>query len=191
MESESWPPEATGVGASTPGWFPDPAGGHHVRWWDGTRWTEWISDGHLVARGGPATEDGSRSDNGEPTANATSTVGFVWPAVVVGLMVAGIAVSLGPWAGTEEGVEPCSDSALDATLGGRYWAMWSLLIVLAIAGLVIWVTRLAVALKARPVSTDDRVLLGVMGILVALGWVAAITMFPVVLWAANGLNCGL
>lgn len=26
------------------GWHPDPTGRHQVRWWDGTRWTDWVSD---------------------------------------------------------------------------------------------------------------------------------------------------
>lgn len=25
-------------------WFPDPAGRHQLRYWDGTRWTEHVSD---------------------------------------------------------------------------------------------------------------------------------------------------
>lgn len=25
-------------------WLPDPAGRHQLRWWDGTRWTEHVSD---------------------------------------------------------------------------------------------------------------------------------------------------
>lgn len=191
MESERRPPRVERGGASTPGWFSDPVCGHPLRWWDGSRWTEWISDGHLVAWDGFAAEAGSRPPDSGPTEDGTYRVGFAWPAVVVGLMVAGLALSFGPWAGGEGHGEPCSDSWLNATLGGPHWVIWGLLVVLAVAGLLIWVSRLVVALKARPVSTDDRVLLGVMGVLVALGWVTAITMFPVVLWAANGLNCGL
>ena len=26
------------------GWYPDPAGGPHTRWWDGTQWTDHVSD---------------------------------------------------------------------------------------------------------------------------------------------------
>jgi hypothetical protein len=26
------------------GWHPDPTGRHQVRWWDGTRWTDWVGD---------------------------------------------------------------------------------------------------------------------------------------------------
>ena len=28
----------------TPGWFPDPAGRHEYRWWDGERWTVQVAD---------------------------------------------------------------------------------------------------------------------------------------------------
>jgi hypothetical protein len=34
-------PAAPPVGA----WHPDPAGRHELRWWDGQRWTESVSDG--------------------------------------------------------------------------------------------------------------------------------------------------
>jgi hypothetical protein len=30
-------------------WHPDPAGRHETRWWDGTRWTEHVSDGGRVS----------------------------------------------------------------------------------------------------------------------------------------------
>ncbi|MCV7301920.1 DUF2510 domain-containing protein [Mycobacterium barrassiae] len=26
-------------------WHPDPSGRHELRWWDGSRWTEQVSDG--------------------------------------------------------------------------------------------------------------------------------------------------
>jgi hypothetical protein len=29
----------------TPNWYPDPAGQHPLRWWDGTAWTDRVSDG--------------------------------------------------------------------------------------------------------------------------------------------------
>jgi putative membrane protein len=30
--------------ATAPGWFPDPAGRHQHRWWDGTRWSDHVAD---------------------------------------------------------------------------------------------------------------------------------------------------
>lgn len=30
------------------GWFPDPAGQPHLRWFDGERWTDWVSGGGQV-----------------------------------------------------------------------------------------------------------------------------------------------
>ena len=34
----------TAPGASPPGWHPDPGGRHQYRYWDGSRWTEHVSD---------------------------------------------------------------------------------------------------------------------------------------------------
>lgn len=33
-----------------PGWHPDPSGRHEFRYWDGTRWTESVSDQGSVSR---------------------------------------------------------------------------------------------------------------------------------------------
>lgn len=179
------------VGTAPPGWFPDPSGAHPLRWWDGNRWTGWISDGHLVAMEASAMDAGQRPGDRGLAAEEPSRVGFVWFATLVGLMVLGLAMSFGPWAGEGGEGEPCSDAALDGFLGGRYWMMWGLFVALALAGLGIWAWRLVVAVKDRPVSSTDQVLLGIMGALVALGWFAAIAAFPLILWAANGVNCGL
>lgn len=32
------------MNAAAAGWFPDPAGRHEHRWWDGTQWTEYVGD---------------------------------------------------------------------------------------------------------------------------------------------------
>lgn len=178
--------------AGPPGWFPDPGRAHPLRWWDGNRWTDWVSDGHLVAADASAPAARQRpGDGGSPSAER-SRVGFVWLAAVIGLMVLGLAMSVVPSvAGGAGDGEPCSGPELDRILGVPYWVMWGLYVALAIAGLAIWGRRLAVALRVRPVSTNDRVLLVAMGALVALGWVAAAVAFPVVLWAVNGVNCGL
>jgi hypothetical protein len=36
------------VAAPTGAWHPDPSGRHELRWWDGTRWTESVSNGGHV-----------------------------------------------------------------------------------------------------------------------------------------------
>ena len=44
------PPEyPTGPPSWPPGWHPDPAGRHQYRLWDGTRWTEQVSDGGVAS----------------------------------------------------------------------------------------------------------------------------------------------
>jgi hypothetical protein len=50
-------PEAPGVAPTSaepsvvapPSWQPDPSGRHQIRWWDGTRWTEHVSDDNRPA----------------------------------------------------------------------------------------------------------------------------------------------
>jgi hypothetical protein len=37
-----WGPDGS-PGWAPPGWQPDPAGIHYWRWWDGQRWTEYVS----------------------------------------------------------------------------------------------------------------------------------------------------
>lgn len=34
---------------SSPNWLPDPSGRHQLRWWDGTAWTENVSDNGVTA----------------------------------------------------------------------------------------------------------------------------------------------
>jgi hypothetical protein len=33
-----------------PGWHPDPGGRHEYRYWDGTTWTDDVSDGGVAAK---------------------------------------------------------------------------------------------------------------------------------------------
>jgi hypothetical protein len=41
-------------GPGTPAnWYPDPSGRHQLRYWDGTRWTENVSNGGVVSRDDP------------------------------------------------------------------------------------------------------------------------------------------
>jgi hypothetical protein len=45
------PPAEPLPGASPPAaWHPDPTGRHQHRYWDGTRWTDWVADGGVTAR---------------------------------------------------------------------------------------------------------------------------------------------
>jgi hypothetical protein len=49
MTPGGWQPAAAMgypmTGTAPPGWLPDPSGQHRFRWWDGTMWTEHVSDG--------------------------------------------------------------------------------------------------------------------------------------------------
>jgi hypothetical protein len=39
---------ASGTTAPPAGWFPDPAGRHELRYWDGTSWTDHVRDSDVA-----------------------------------------------------------------------------------------------------------------------------------------------
>ena len=47
LQSSWYSPPSPEIGQVTasPGWQPDPSGRHEARWWDGTHWTEHVTDG--------------------------------------------------------------------------------------------------------------------------------------------------
>jgi Protein of unknown function (DUF2510) len=71
------------MNASAPGWQPDPSGRHEYRYWDGSTWTDDVSDAGLTsvdpapglpAPGGPTP--GGSAPAGEPTSVMDPTQGF-------------------------------------------------------------------------------------------------------------------
>ena len=55
-------------------WYPDPSGGPHQRWWDGTQWTDHVSDPYAPAAALTA-----------PEGTATNTV-WIWLIIVLPLL---------------------------------------------------------------------------------------------------------
>jgi hypothetical protein len=51
-------PAATGP-VPPAGWFPDPAGRHGSRYWDGARWTEHVTDGGVPSVDPPVRDPGA------------------------------------------------------------------------------------------------------------------------------------
>ena len=68
------------MNASAPGWQPDPSGRHEYRYWDGSTWTDDVSDAGMTAvdplgspgAGGPAA--------GDPTSVMPPTAAYGTPA---------------------------------------------------------------------------------------------------------------
>jgi hypothetical protein len=61
------------MNAPAPGWQPDPTGRHEYRYWDGSRWSDDVSDGGVastdpVAGAPAATQTFGGADQGPPTA---------------------------------------------------------------------------------------------------------------------------
>ena len=59
--------------ATPAGWFPDPSARHEFRYWDGTRWTEHVSDQGTASSDRPDPSHG-RGNGGRPTAEPARQV---------------------------------------------------------------------------------------------------------------------
>lgn len=66
------------MNASAPGWLPDPSGRHEYRYWDGTTWTDDVSDaGTTSVDPAPGlTPPGGPGPAGDPTAVMDATQGY-------------------------------------------------------------------------------------------------------------------
>jgi membrane protease YdiL (CAAX protease family) len=66
-------------------WYPDPSGDHELRWWDGERWTDGVTDGEVVGRAplDPAGAPAAWEERRDPRAP--------WPGWVALAAVAGMA----------------------------------------------------------------------------------------------------
>jgi hypothetical protein len=93
-----------------PAWYPDPAGTHEHRWWDGQRWTHHVADAGVAGRDplptatGPApaaeatTGGVARRGSGAPLGRWPLPVALVALVVAatpdIGLVVAGLAAAM-------------------------------------------------------------------------------------------------
>jgi hypothetical protein len=72
--------DSTGTPSTPAGWYADPAGSDRLRWWDGTRWTDHLTDAPPAA----ASTAGSTAGSGERPAEAApataSSAPYVPPA---------------------------------------------------------------------------------------------------------------
>lgn len=70
-------------------WYPDPSGAHELRYWDGERWTDGVTDGDVVGRDplDPAGAEAAWEERRDRRAP--------WPGWVAGAAVAGMVVGVG------------------------------------------------------------------------------------------------
>ena len=59
---------------SAPGWHPDPQGRHEHRFWDGTAWTDQVSDGGVVSTD-PVVHDEPAGGAGSGQASDETVIG--------------------------------------------------------------------------------------------------------------------
>lgn len=116
-------------------WLPDPAGRHQLRWWDGTVWTEHISDNGdqgidpIVPSTPPPPGAAARRSGRATAALVLGIVGvLVFPVVCSTLAIIFGALAL-------------RDIGTDENVRGRPMAWWGL--GLGIAGLLIGIALIA------------------------------------------------
>lgn len=69
------------MNSPAPGWHPDPTARHEYRYWDGTRWTDDVSDGGVTSNdpldgGAPTMGTDAKGDRGAPTMGTDATAPF-------------------------------------------------------------------------------------------------------------------
>lgn len=93
------------------GWYGDPAGSTHLRYWDGSTWTEHVTPGH---GGGPIDAPRSRL---HPAALVAIIVGGVFVAIMVAGMLAAIAIPV--FLNQQQQAQAATARADAATLGAE------------------------------------------------------------------------
>ncbi|WP_317230147.1 DUF2510 domain-containing protein [Clavibacter sp. MX14-G9D] len=76
--------DSTGTPSTPAGWYADPAGSDRLRWWDGTRWTDHLTDAPAASAAASSAATSSSPDAGrdpEQAAPAAASVPPVAPPV--------------------------------------------------------------------------------------------------------------
>jgi hypothetical protein len=76
-------------GSTQPGWYPDPLQRHEHRYWDGSRWTEQVSDGGQVSEDVPSMADYADLSADEGGGRSVPVAFLVLVGVAVAALVAG------------------------------------------------------------------------------------------------------
>ncbi|MFT2691866.1 DUF2510 domain-containing protein [Clavibacter zhangzhiyongii] len=72
--------DSTGTPSTPAGWYADPAGSDRLRWWDGTRWTDHLTDAPTAAASTAGSTPGSGERPAEAAPASASSAPYVPPA---------------------------------------------------------------------------------------------------------------
>jgi hypothetical protein len=106
------------------GWYPDAAGGHEFRYWDGRAWTDQVSDNGVAVAAPIAAQAPASAPTSDATRLRTRLI-----AVMVGAG-AGVIGALLPWVSQYDGFTSTTKSGTSTAGGGL-----CIVLALAIAGL--------------------------------------------------------
>jgi hypothetical protein len=145
--------DSTGTPSTPAGWYADPAGSDRLRWWDGTRWTDHLTDV-------PASSAGSTAGSGERAAEAApaSSAPYVPPAGAQPAYgqqpYAQQPYSQQPYSqagyGQQAYAAPAPPPKVPASTSPHTWAIWVLAALPVVSLILITATDFRAALPADP-----------------------------------------
>ena len=118
-------------------WLPDPSGHHELRWWDGSQWTEHVSDAGETS----LDPDGAQGNPPPPPRATTQRSGRATASLVLGIVGVLVFPVVCSTLAIIFGALALRDIGDRTDIAGRKMAWWGL--GLGIAGLIIGIALIA------------------------------------------------